>query len=111
MPTLTTKSDYFAISRSQGLPARCPILDRCERRSNTLAIANGWSFEDSIALAKLRQPVVHVVGESPYSIGGTNNFIAGGPERVNEFATPGCLHSVIKRQVLCGLGIPSFWVG
>lgn len=78
MPTLTTKSDYFAISRSQGLPARCPILDRCERRSNTLAIANGWSFEDSIALAKLRQPVVHVVGESPYSIGGTNNFIAGG---------------------------------
>ena len=36
---------------------------------------------------------------------------AAAAERVNEFATPGCLHSVIKRQVLCGLGIPSFWVG
>ena len=32
-------------------------------------------------------------------------------ERVNEVATPGCLHSVSKRQVLCGFGIPSFWVG
>ena len=32
-------------------------------------------------------------------------------ERVNEFATPGCLHSVIKRQVLCGFGIPSFLGG
>lgn len=73
-----TKSDYVAFSRAQGLPARCPILDRCERRSHTLAIANNWSFEDSIANANLRQPVVHVVGEGPYRIGGTNNFIAGG---------------------------------
>lgn len=32
-------------------------------------------------------------------------------ERVNEVATTGCLHSVSKRQVLCGFGIPSFWVG
>ena len=32
-------------------------------------------------------------------------------ERVNEFATPGCLLSVSKRQILCGFGIPSFWVG
>jgi hypothetical protein len=33
------------------------------------------------------------------------------PERVNEFATPGCLHSMSKRQVLCWFGIPSVWVG
>jgi 2-polyprenyl-6-methoxyphenol hydroxylase-like FAD-dependent oxidoreductase len=32
-------------------------------------------------------------------------------ERVNEFATPGCLHSMSKRQVLCWFGIPSVWVG
>ena len=32
-------------------------------------------------------------------------------ERVNAVATTGCLHSVSKRQVLCGFGIPSFWVG
>jgi hypothetical protein len=32
-------------------------------------------------------------------------------ERVNDFATPGCLHSMSKRQVLCGFGVPSFGVG
>jgi integrase len=32
-------------------------------------------------------------------------------ERVNEFATPGCLHSISKRQVLCWFGAPSVWVG
>lgn len=31
------------------------------------------------------------------------------PERVNEFATPGCLHSMSERQVLCWFGIPSVW--
>ncbi|WP_233831752.1 hypothetical protein [Paraburkholderia sp. ZP32-5] len=78
MPQPTNKSDYFEFSRTQGLPARCPIFDRCERRAHTLAIANNWPFGDSISLADLRQPVVHVVGEGPSSAGGRNNFFAQG---------------------------------
>ncbi|MEW9580665.1 hypothetical protein [Paraburkholderia sp. DGU8] len=78
MPNLNNKSEYFEFSRTQKLPARCPILNRCERRAHTLAIANDWPFEDSINLAELRAPIIRVVGEGPFSAGGRDNFIARG---------------------------------
>lgn len=57
---------------------RCPILNQCERRAHTLAIANQMPIERSAKLADLREPIIQSVGEGAYQVGGTNNFCFGG---------------------------------
>ncbi len=83
-----TKSEYFELSLSLALPARCPLLDRCVRRAQTIALANHWPLEDAPSRVGLKKPLLPVLGEGPFWIGGENNFYAGGlcPE-VNQFET------------------------
>jgi hypothetical protein len=83
-----TKSDYFELSAGLGLPARCPLLERCVRRAETIALANRWPLQEAPSRVSLKAPFVPVVGEGPYEIGGGNNFSTGGlcPE-VNLFET------------------------
>lgn len=75
---LSSKQDYFSLSREQGLPSRCPLLERCERRADTLALANKWPLRDAPIRAGLKPPFVPSVGEPAYLIGGENNFVIGG---------------------------------
>ncbi len=97
-----TKMDYFAISTLLSLPARCPLLDRCERRAHTIASANNWPLEQAAQLIGLKEPIVESIGEGAGQIGGPNNFIASGlcPE-VNLFETafahPGCANKPITK--------------
>ncbi|MEI6762046.1 MAG: hypothetical protein WCO22_16515 [Betaproteobacteria bacterium] len=81
-----SSADYFEVSKSLSLPARCPILSRCERRAQTIALANDWSLEDCSKRIGLLKPIIKSVGEGAYRIGGKNNFVMGGqcPE-VNQF--------------------------
>jgi hypothetical protein len=75
---LKTKDDYFALSRQQALPNRCPLLDRCERRADTVAIANNWNSGEAPGRLAMKAPLVESVGDPAYLIGGVNNFIIGG---------------------------------
>lgn len=83
-----TKEQYFALSRELSLPQRCPLLARCTRRAETLALANGWPLDEAAGRVALKKPVVSVVGAGPSSVGGTTNFNMSGmcPE-VNLFET------------------------
>jgi len=73
-----TKSDYFAVSVAQSIPARCPLLERCERRAHTIADANEWPLERAAQVVGLKKPLVKSIGEGAGRIGGANNFISGG---------------------------------
>jgi hypothetical protein len=82
------KADYFAISASLSLPARCPLLDRCERRAHTIASANNWPLDKAAELAGLKEPIIETIGEGAGHVGGDSSFCASGlcPE-VNLFET------------------------
>jgi len=86
--TPQTKADYFATSTSLSLPARCPLLDRCERRAHTIASANNWPLEKAADLVGLKEPIIETIGEGAGHVGGESNFFASGlcPE-VNLFET------------------------
>lgn len=86
MTAPNSKSEYFEISKSLSLPARCPLLGRCERRAHTIALANDWPIEEAAQRVGLQVPVIQSIGESAHRIGGNNNFVFGGqcPE-VNQF--------------------------
>lgn len=73
-----TNSDYFAMSSALGLPARCPLLNHCQRRAHTIALANDWPLEKAEKYASLKKPYVKSVGEPAYRVGGDNNFLIGG---------------------------------
>ena len=83
-----TKADYFATSASLSLPARCPLLDRCERRAHTIASVNNWHLEKAAELVGLKEPIIETIGEGAGYVGGESNFFASGlcPE-VNLFET------------------------
>jgi hypothetical protein len=66
---LKTKAEYFALSRELNQPNRCPILDRCERRAHTLAIANRWPFEEAPRRVELTTPIVKTIGDPAGLIG------------------------------------------
>lgn len=76
MPFPDNTKDYFEVSERRGLPLRCPILQRCQRRAHTIADANGWPFTDAERLAGLQPPVLDSIGESAGRLGGENNFIS-----------------------------------
>jgi hypothetical protein len=69
---------YFARSTAQGLPNRCPILDRCERRFRTLEIVSNRHGEELGDFGNPDSPLVKAIGESAYLVGGNNNFAVGG---------------------------------
>jgi hypothetical protein len=52
---------------------RCPLLARCERRAETLAIANFESPKKALGRNK-QSPVVGIVGEHPSLVGGSRSF-------------------------------------
>lgn len=72
------KAEYFEISKSLSLPARCPVLGRCERRAHTIALANDWPLEEAAKRVDMQAPIVKSIGEGAYRIGGKNNFVFGG---------------------------------
>ena len=74
----SSKAEYYELSRSMGLPARCPMLARCERRAHTIALANDWPLEEAGTRIGLAVPVVKSIGAGAYRIGGSNNFVFGG---------------------------------
>lgn len=73
-----TKADYFDISKSLSLPARCPLLASCERRAHTIALANEWPLDIASKRLGMKVPLIKSIGESAYRIGGNNNFVMGG---------------------------------
>lgn len=78
LPYPADRTDYFEISARLQLPMRCPILDRCVRRAETIALANNWPLEDAGRRVQLKEPYVDSIGESAYQIGGSTSFGSGG---------------------------------
>ena len=78
------KEKYYSISKSNGLVLRCPILDRCMRRTWTIYLFNYDNmpncsnsnlvpyFRDIGILSKTEKPI-EIVGEVPSIIGGNEN--------------------------------------
>jgi hypothetical protein len=65
---LSTKEDYFARSREQHLPNRCPILNRCARRFATIELVNeGVDVERSVG--NPQKPEVPISGTGPLLVG------------------------------------------
>lgn len=75
---ISSKSEYFGLSRQLLLPTRCPVLERCERRAHTLALAAGWPLKEAADRAQLKTPVIRSVGEPAAQIGGPRNFVMKG---------------------------------
>ena len=73
---ILSKEDYFEKSRNLGLPGRCPIYDRCERKAHSIAVAN--DTDRASECAHLESPRVSIVGDGPYEIKGNSNFLVGG---------------------------------
>lgn len=61
----------------RGVPNRCPILSRCRRRSNTIALFNNLDVTGGINLAELEEPYISVKGEAPYMTSGNTNWLYG----------------------------------
>jgi hypothetical protein len=72
-PPIESKEDYFRISAVAGLPKRCPILERCERRAHTIALFNEMDPNNAAKSVGLRSPIIESVGEPAKKVGGTNN--------------------------------------
>lgn len=68
-----SKRDYFALSTEQGLPKRCPILQRCERRTFTIRVSRYNDGEHYVLPDEPQSPVVKMVEEATLA-GGRNNF-------------------------------------
>ncbi len=79
---IESKKDYFELSRENSLPCRCPILEQCERRADTIALAlayaNKWDFSKARKMVSVKEPLISSVGENAYLAGGENNFIMSG---------------------------------
>jgi len=74
---MTDKEAYFKKSAERGVANRCPILHRCRRRSNTIALFNDMSVEGGINWAELQEPYISIKGEAPYMIGGNTSWLYG----------------------------------
>ena len=62
-----TKADYLVISRQRGLPPRCPLLKRCERRKRSLELFS--EMEGSrVPGPELEEPVISAL-TSPSAVG------------------------------------------
>jgi REase_DpnII-MboI len=68
-----TMRDYFELSREMGLPNRCPILQRCERRSRTIWLGRSGDGADMIPPPAPMAPVVPII-EDATRVGGNHNF-------------------------------------
>src|SRR5690242_17260876 len=68
-----TKRDYFSISREQGLPSRCPIFQRCERRCYTIELMHLATGLDRKFAPKPSEPIVPMI-QGASSIGGSSAF-------------------------------------
>jgi hypothetical protein len=74
---LLTREDYFARSRDQSLPNRCPLLARCERRAQTIELVARQGGDDR-HIEDVEQPSVPMVGEGPYFVGSPRAHVVGG---------------------------------
>ena len=71
---LRTKGDDFALSRQQGLPDRCPLLEHCERRSShDFKLGRNYSDPGGLPAAPPKDPVVPMI-EGATRVGETNSF-------------------------------------
>jgi hypothetical protein len=68
-----TKRDYFEIGQARHLPLRCPILQRCERRSFTIALRRRDDGADMLDPPKPSDPVVSMI-EAAGRVGGSHHF-------------------------------------
>lgn len=75
---LRDKSDYFKVAEDEGIPKRCLILDRCARRSQTIAIFSDWGFEETRKKIGLRDPVIESIGDGAQKVAGNNNYYFSG---------------------------------
>lgn len=86
-----SKSDYLDKSAAMSLGARCPLLGRCERRAQTIALANDEDLGKSRRLLT-QSPVIGIIGEGPSKVGGSNNFgVTNLCPEVSAFEPTGCL--------------------
>jgi hypothetical protein len=86
-----SRSNYLERSKTMSLGARCPLLGRCERRFQTIAIAND---EDPRGLSAQppETPKVSIIGEPPSKAGGDKFFgVSGLCPEVPCFEPIGCL--------------------
>jgi hypothetical protein len=74
---MSNKDEYFKKSVESGVAKRCPILNKCRRRSDTIALFNNIDIDGGISWAKLEEPYIPIKGEAPYKIAGNNNWMYG----------------------------------
>lgn len=71
--SIRSKQEYFAASTQQGLPKRCPILQRCARRTFTIKVNRYNDGEHYVTPKQPLEPVVEMIEEACLA-GGRNNF-------------------------------------
>ena len=74
---LKSKQDYFQVSEKAGLEKRCPIVEHCERRADTLSLFNNWDFAVGRQRV-LEEPIVQLIGVGPSKIGGETAYSCSG---------------------------------
>ncbi|KPZ66120.1 hypothetical protein AN392_00692 [Pseudoalteromonas sp. P1-16-1b] len=72
---VTNKKEYFEQSRELGIDSRCPIIEHCQRRADTLALFNNVDLNKAKEFADLKEPIIDTVGQGASLIGGGSNFI------------------------------------
>jgi len=71
----TSKKEYIEQSRELGIDSRCPIIEHCQRRADTLALFNNVDLNKAKEFADLKEPIIDTVGQGASLIGGGSNFI------------------------------------
>jgi hypothetical protein len=72
---IRSKKEYFKQSRKLDVDSRCPIIEHCQRRADTLALFNKVSLDKAREFASLKEPIIDTIGQGASYIGGNNNFI------------------------------------
>jgi len=72
------KDKYFKISRDLSLPMRCPLLNRCGRRAETLCVIHHKSKDEVLVEFGFLPPLCNVIGEDVHQVGGVKNYYYSG---------------------------------
>lgn len=97
--------EYYEISNKKNLPLRCPILNYCSRRVETIYMFSDYYknfpnqngidllIREGVIPNDFRKKQIHIQGESPHMIKGNNNFyFADMCPEVNLFDGMNALH-------------------
>jgi|RifOxyD3_1024039.scaffolds.fasta_scaffold04039_4 hypothetical protein len=69
MKNIITKDEYCKISSKRGLPFRCPVLNNCMRRANTILF---FSYYDKIGI---KDPIAYLISAGELTNDFRNNYL------------------------------------